>query len=91
MRLVCSLMIFYSLYHIPHNLKKLIDLIERAFKQFCKNEGTLYLAWNDKKAFFISSDFEDELDSQNSIDQAYGTLVNTITVAAHNHFPVKKI
>ena len=30
--------------------------------------------------------FEDELDLQNSIDQAYGTLVNTITVAARNHF-----
>ena len=39
---------------IPHNRikEKLIDVIERAFKQLYKNEGTLYLACNDKKAFF---------------------------------------
>ena len=30
-------------------------MIERAFKQFFKNEGTLYLACNDKKAFFTST------------------------------------
>ena len=43
---------------IPHNLikDKLLDLIERAFKQFYKDEGTLYLACNDKKAFFTSTD-----------------------------------
>ena len=42
---------------LPHNLikEKLIDLIERAFKQFKENEVTLYLACNDKKAFFTSS------------------------------------
>ena len=50
---------FSTLYTtLSHNLikEKLIDLIERAFKQFYKNEGKLYLACNDKKAFFISSD-----------------------------------
>ena len=53
MRLICPLMIF--LFFIPHyNIKeKLIDLIERAFKQFFKNEGTLYLACNDKKTFTL--------------------------------------
>ena len=43
---------------LPHILirEKLIDLIERAFKKFYKTEGTLYLAYNDKKAFFTSTD-----------------------------------
>ena len=38
-----------------HNLikEKLIDLIERTFY---KKEGYLYLACNDKKAFFTSAD-----------------------------------
>ena len=38
-----------------HNLikEKLIDLIERTFY---KKEGKLYLACNDKKAFFTSAD-----------------------------------
>ena len=42
----------------PHNLikEKFIDLIEHAFKQFYKNEGTLYLACNDKRAFITSLD-----------------------------------
>ena len=50
---------FSTLYPtVPHDLikDKLLDLIERAFKQFYKNEGTLYLACNDKKAFFTSTD-----------------------------------
>ena len=50
---------FSTLYTtLPHNLikDKLLDLIERAFKQFYKNEGTLYLAFNDKTAFFTSTD-----------------------------------
>ena len=55
MLLVCPLMIF--LLFIPHNpiilyKKKLLVLIERAFKTFYKSEGTLYLACSDKKAFF---------------------------------------
>ena len=40
---------------LPHNLmkEKLLDLIERALKKIFKNEGALYLACNNKKAFFI--------------------------------------
>ena len=43
---------------LPHNLilKKLLDLIERPFQKIFKNEGTRYLACNDKKAFFTSMD-----------------------------------
>ena len=47
---------FSSLYTtLPHNLikEKLFDLIERTFY---KIEGKLYLACNDKKAFFTSVD-----------------------------------
>ena len=50
---------FSTLYTtLPHNLinEKNLDLIERVFKQFYKNEGTLYLVCNDKKAFFTSAD-----------------------------------
>ena len=50
----------FSLYTIlPHNLieGKRLDLIERAFKMFYKNEGKLYLACNVEKAFFTSTDF----------------------------------
>ena len=36
--------------------EKFLDLIEHAFKKFFKNEGTLYLACNDKKVFFTSTD-----------------------------------
>ena len=55
MRLVGPLMIFSTLYTtLPHNLikEKLPDLIGRVFKKFYKDEGTLYLACNDKKTFF---------------------------------------
>ena len=43
---------------LPHNLIKEehLDLIERAFKKIFKNEGSLYLACNDKKAFFTYTD-----------------------------------
>ena len=46
---------FSTLYTtLPNNLiKKLLDLIERTFY---KKEGKLYLACNDKKAFFTSAD-----------------------------------
>ena len=47
---------FSTLYRtLPHNLikEKLIDLIERTFY---KKEGKLYLAFNDKNAFFTSKD-----------------------------------
>ena len=47
---------FSTLYTtLPHNLikEKLLDLIERTFY---KKESKLYLACNDKKAFFTSAD-----------------------------------
>ena len=49
---------FSTLYTtLPHNLikEKLIDLIERAFY---KKKGELYIACNDKKAFFTSKDIK---------------------------------
>ena len=47
--------------HYPHHLikEKLLDLIERAFNTFYKNEGTLYLACNNKKAFSLPQTIED--------------------------------
>ena len=39
----------FSYTTLPHNLIK-------ALKKFYKNEGTLYLACNDRKAFFTSTD-----------------------------------
>ena len=47
---------FSILYTIlPHNMvkEKILDLIERTFN---KKEGKLYIACNDKKAFFTSAD-----------------------------------
>ena len=43
---------------LPHNLikEKLLDLIEWTFKRALKNYGSLYLACNDRKAFFTYSD-----------------------------------
>ena len=46
---------FSTLYStLPHNLikEKLLDLIEWTFKRALKNYGSLYLACNDRKAFF---------------------------------------
>ena len=45
---------FSTLSTLPHKIikEKLLNLIERAFK----NEGTLYLACNNKKAIFTSTD-----------------------------------
>ena len=50
---------FSTLYTtLPHNLikEKLLDLIEWTFKRALKNYGSLYLACNDRNAFFTSSD-----------------------------------
>ena len=50
---------FSTLYTtLPHNLikEKLLDLIEWTIKRAFKNYGSLYLACNDRKAFFTSSD-----------------------------------
>ena len=42
-------------FKLPYNLiKKLLDLIERAFKKFYKNEGTLYLACIESVFHFYS-------------------------------------
>ena len=43
---------------LPHNLikEKLLDLIEWTFNRALNNYGSLYLACNDRKAFFTSSD-----------------------------------
>ena len=49
---------FSTLYTtLPYNLikEKLLNLNERAFKKIVKNDGTLYIACNDKKAFFTST------------------------------------
>ena len=49
---------FSTLYTtLPHNLieEKLLDLIEWTFKRALKNYGSLYLACDDRKAFFTSS------------------------------------
>ena len=48
--------LYTTLPYILIKEKKLLHLIERAFKKFFKNEGTLHLACNDKKAFFTSTD-----------------------------------
>ena len=47
---------------LPHNLikEKRLDLIERTFY---KKEGKLYLACNDKKAFFTSADIIEDITS----------------------------
>ena len=50
---------FSTLYTtVPHDLikEKFLDLIERVFKKIIKNEGMLYIAYYDKKAFFTSTD-----------------------------------
>ena len=60
MRLVCPHNYDFSTLYttLPHNLikGKLLDLIERTFKKTIKNECMLYLALNDKKEFFNSTD-----------------------------------
>ena len=63
---------------LPHNLikEKLLDLIECAFKKVYKNAGTLYLACNDKKAFFTSTDhrgytLKDFKNAKNEIHKIY--------------------
>ena len=71
--------LFYSLYHITHNLikEKLVDFIERAFKKFYKNEGTLYLACNDKKVVSLLQTIEDIHFGHNICD-AFSYLLDNI-------------
>ena len=49
---------FSTLYFtLPQIIKeKLVDLIERTYRNALQNEGTLYLACIDMKAFFTSTD-----------------------------------
>ena len=56
MRRACRFSTLYTT--LAHNLikEKLLDLIEWTFKRALKNDGSLYLACNDRKAFFTSSD-----------------------------------
>ena len=58
MRRACQHMIFLLCIQLYHNLikEKLLDLIEWTFKRALKNYGSLYLAFNDRKAFFTFSD-----------------------------------
>ena len=60
-------------------------MIERAFKQFYKNEGTLYLACNDKKAFFTTSDHKGyKLWSCQNVYDALSYLLNNIYIRFGN-------
>ena len=66
---------------LPHNLikEKLLDLIERTFY---KKEGKLYLACNDKKAFFTSTDHyrRYHLKSCQNVCDALSFLLDTICI-----------
>ena len=79
---------FCTLYTtLPHNLikEKLVDLIERAFKKFYKNEGTLYLACNDRKAFFTSTDHRGHtLWSCHNVCDALSYLLDNIYIRFDN-------
>ena len=67
---------------LPHNLikEKLLDLIERTFY---KKKGMLYLACNDKKAFFTSTDHYNRgyhLWSCQNVCDALSFLLDTIYI-----------
>ena len=73
---------FSTLYAtLPHNLikEKLLDLNERTFY---KKEGKLYIACNDKKAFFTSKDHykEYQLWSCQNVCDALSFLLDNIYV-----------
>ena len=77
-----SLYDFSTLYTtLPHILikEKLLDLIERTFY---KKEGKLYLACNDKKAFFTSKDHYKvcQLWSCQNVCDALSFLLNNIYI-----------
>ena len=79
---------FSTLYTtLLHNLtkEKLLGLIERAFKKFYKNESTLYLACNDKKAFFTSTDHRGyTLWSCQNVCEALSYLLDNIYISFDN-------
>ena len=82
-----SLSTYDFLLFIPHYLikGKLVDLIERAFKKFYKNEGTLYLACNDRKAFFTSTNHRGyTLWSCQNVCDALSYLLNNINIRFGN-------
>ena len=57
----CSAYDFSTMYTtLPHNLikEKLLDLIEWTFKRALKNNGSLYLACNDRKKVKVGKDQE---------------------------------
>ena len=58
---------------------------QRAFKQYYKNEGTLYLACNDKKASFTSSDHKGyKLWSCQNVCDALSYLLDDIYIKFDN-------
>ena len=60
-------------------------MIERAFKKIFKNEGTLYLACNDKKAFFTSTDHRGyKLWSCQNVYDALSYLLDNIYIRLGN-------
>ena len=72
---------------LPHNLIKenRVDLIERAFRKFYKNDGTLYLACNDRKAFFTSTDHREyTLWSCQNVCDALSYLLDNIYIRFGN-------
>ena len=79
---------FLTLYTtLPHNAikDKRFDLIERAFKKTFKNEGTLYIACNNKKVFFSSTDHRGyKLWSCQNLFEALSCLLENIYIRFGN-------
>ena len=79
MRLVCQLTILHTLYYITpsSNQRKNIDLIERIFQR----AWSLYLACNDKNAFFSSEEHKRYiLSSCQKVREALTILLDNIYV-----------
>ena len=87
MQVVCPLMILrFVILHYPiinKRKKKLLDLIERAIKKILKkNEGKCYLACNDKKVLFTSTDHRGhELWSCQNVCDALSYLLDSIYIS----------
>ena len=79
--------LFFLCTTLPHTLikEKRADLIECTFKNFYKNDGTLYLACNYRKAFFTSTDHRGyALWSCQNVCDAFSYLLNTINIRFGN-------
>ena len=64
---------------------RVLDLIEQAFKKIFKNEGTLYLACNDKKVFFTATDHRGyKLWSSQNVCDALSYLLDKIYIRFGN-------